>query len=87
LQHPTAVKGAKPEVIDHSQDGRRRHVENSSACYKMGYYRPILIQIGKQTDKNMLSKKSQKQKCRPISKMTAAPAIFAIRWAFSDQFG
>jgi hypothetical protein len=33
------VKNAKPEVTDRFEDGRRRHVGNSSACYKMGNYR------------------------------------------------
>jgi hypothetical protein len=42
-------------VIDRFQDGRRRHVGNSSECYKMGKYHPILMQIGTQTEKNMLS--------------------------------
>jgi hypothetical protein len=39
------------------QDGRRRHVGNSSECYKMGNYHPILMKIGTQTKKNMLSLK------------------------------
>jgi hypothetical protein len=42
-------------VNDRFQDGRRRHVGNSSACYKMGNYHPILMEIGTQTKKNMLS--------------------------------
>jgi hypothetical protein len=42
-------------VTDRFQDGRRRHVENSSECYKMGNYHPILMQIGTQTKKNILS--------------------------------
>jgi hypothetical protein len=44
-------------VTDRFQDGRRRHVGNSSECYKMGNYHPILMQIGTQTKKNMLSLK------------------------------
>jgi hypothetical protein len=44
-------------VTDRFQDGRRRHVGNSSECYKMGNYHPILMQIGSQTKKNMLSLK------------------------------
>jgi hypothetical protein len=44
-------------VTDRFQDGRRRHVGNSSECYKMGNYHPILMQIGTQTKKNMLSSK------------------------------
>jgi hypothetical protein len=45
------------EVTDRIQDGRRRPFGNSSACYKMGNYHPILVQIGTQTKKNMLSLK------------------------------
>jgi hypothetical protein len=44
-------------VTDRFQDGRRRHVGNSSACYKMGIYHPILMKISTQTKKNMLSSK------------------------------
>jgi hypothetical protein len=29
-------KVTKAEMIDRFQDGGHRHVENSSACYKMG---------------------------------------------------
>jgi hypothetical protein len=38
----------------------RRHVGNSSACYKMGNYHPILMKVGKQTKKSMLSSKITK---------------------------
>jgi hypothetical protein len=48
-------KVTKAEATDRFQDGRRRHVGNSSACYKMGNYHPILMKIGIQTKKNMLS--------------------------------
>jgi hypothetical protein len=44
-------------VTDRFQDGRRRHVGNSSECYKMGNYHPILMKIGTQTKKNILSLK------------------------------
>jgi hypothetical protein len=44
-------------VTDRFQNGRRRHVGNSSERYKMGNYHPILMQIGTQTKKNMLSSK------------------------------
>jgi hypothetical protein len=44
-------------VTDRFQDGRRRHVGNSSACYKIDKYHPIVMQIGTQTKKNMLSSK------------------------------
>jgi hypothetical protein len=42
-------------VTDSFQDGRRRHVGNSSACYKMGNYHPILLKFGTQTKTDMLS--------------------------------
>jgi hypothetical protein len=32
-------------------------IGNSSECYEMGNYNPILMQIGTQTKKNMLSSK------------------------------
>jgi hypothetical protein len=54
---PTIVKSATPEVTNRFQDGCRRHVANSSECYKMGKYHPILMKIGTQTQKNMLSLK------------------------------
>jgi hypothetical protein len=44
-------------VTDRFQDGCRRHVGNSSECYKMGNYHPILMKIGTQTKKNLLSLK------------------------------
>jgi hypothetical protein len=56
-RHPVKLRNAIPEVTDHFQDGRRRHVENSSECYKMGNYHPILMKIGTQTKKYMLSLK------------------------------
>jgi hypothetical protein len=42
-------------MIDHFQDGRRRHVGNSSACYKMGNCHRTLLKIGTQTKTDMLS--------------------------------
>jgi hypothetical protein len=54
---PTIVKNAIPEETNRFQDGCRRHVGNSSECYKMGKYHPILMKIGTQTQKNMLSLK------------------------------
>jgi hypothetical protein len=48
-------KVTKAEMIDRFQDGRRRHVENSSACYEMGNYRRTLMKIGAQTKTDMLS--------------------------------
>jgi hypothetical protein len=52
-----SLRITKAEVLAEFQDGRRRHVGNSSACYKMGNYHPIFTQIGTQTKKNMLSSK------------------------------
>jgi hypothetical protein len=53
-------KVTKAEMIDRFQDGRRRHVGNSSACYKMGNYHRTLMKIGTQTKQNMLSSKVTK---------------------------
>jgi hypothetical protein len=47
-------------VTDRFQDGRRRHFGNSSACYKMRNYHPILMKIDTQTTKSMLSSKITK---------------------------
>jgi hypothetical protein len=44
-------------MIDRFQVGRRRHVRNSSACYKMGSYQRTLTKIGTQTKTDMLSSK------------------------------
>jgi hypothetical protein len=44
-----------PEVKAKFQDGHRRLFGYSSQCYKMDNYHPILMQIGTQTKKNMLS--------------------------------
>jgi hypothetical protein len=52
-----SYKITKAEVLAKFQDDRRRHVGNSSACYKMGNYHPILTQIGTQTEQSMLSSK------------------------------
>jgi hypothetical protein len=49
-------------VTDRFQDGRRRHVRNSSECYKVGNYHPILMKIGTQIKKNMLSSNIRKAK-------------------------
>jgi hypothetical protein len=56
------IKNATSEVTNRFQDGCRRHVGNSSECYKMGKYHPISMKIGTQTQKNMLSLKSQYRK-------------------------
>jgi hypothetical protein len=45
-------------VTDRFQAGRRRHVGNSSACYKMLNYHPIYMKSGAHTD--MLSLKITK---------------------------
>jgi hypothetical protein len=44
-------------VTDRYQNGRRRHVGNSSECYKMVNYHPIFMKIGTQTKKSMLNSK------------------------------
>jgi hypothetical protein len=49
-------------VTDRFQDGRRRHVGNSSECCKMGNYHPISMKIGTQTEKNIVIFKVTKAK-------------------------
>jgi hypothetical protein len=46
LKNILSSKVLKAEMTDRSQNGRRRHVGNSSACYKMGNCHPTLMQIG-----------------------------------------
>jgi hypothetical protein len=52
-------KLTKAEMMDRFQDGRR-HVGNSSACYKMGNYHPIPMKIGTQTKKKHAEFQSHK---------------------------
>jgi hypothetical protein len=47
-------------VTDRFQDGRRRHFGNSSACYKMDTYHPVLMKFGTQTKTGMPSSKIAK---------------------------
>jgi hypothetical protein len=47
-------------MINRFQNGRRGHVENSSACYKMGNYHRTFMKIGTQTNTDMLSSKVTK---------------------------
>jgi hypothetical protein len=74
MRLPVKLKNATPEVTDRFQDGRRRHYENSSECYKLGNYHPILLKIGTPTKKIMLSSKKYR-KCRPSFKMAAAAIL------------
>jgi hypothetical protein len=53
-------KVTKAEVTDRSEDGRRRHVGNSTACYKMGNYHRTLMKIDTHTKTDMLSSKVTK---------------------------
>jgi hypothetical protein len=79
-------------VTDRFQDGRRRHVGNSSECYKMGNYHPILMQIGTQTEKNMLSLKITIPEVTIKFKIKMAAAAIleieerAIKWAITPDF-
>jgi hypothetical protein len=50
-------KVTEAEVTDRFPDGRRRHVGNSSACYKMGNYHRTFMKIGTQTKADMLTSK------------------------------
>jgi hypothetical protein len=47
-------------VTDRFQDDRRRHLENSIACYKMGNYHPVLMKFDTQAKKGMASSKITK---------------------------
>jgi hypothetical protein len=51
------VRTATGEVTDRFQDGCHRHVENSSACYKIGNHHRTLMKIGTQTKTDMLISK------------------------------
>jgi hypothetical protein len=55
LQVYEEIQTTTPEVTDRFQDGRRRHVGNSSACYKMGNYHPDFDENWYKTKKSMLS--------------------------------
>jgi hypothetical protein len=50
-----SLKITNAKVQAQFQHGRRRHVGNSNACYKMGNHKPILMQIGIQTKKSKSS--------------------------------
>jgi hypothetical protein len=58
--NPIKVDKLVCDVTDRFHDSRRRHFGNSGACYKMGNYHPIFMQIVTQTEKNMLKSKSTK---------------------------
>jgi hypothetical protein len=61
-KHMMSSKITKAQVCTNFQDGRRRHVGNSSACYKMGNYHPISTKIGTQTKTTFRLQKSPKRK-------------------------
>jgi hypothetical protein len=78
-------------VTDRFQDGRRYHVGNSSACYKMGNFRPISMKIGTQTNTDMLTSKITKAEVYGyfqdgrscfLGKLSAC----YIKWAIIAQF-
>jgi hypothetical protein len=77
-------------VTDRFKDGRRRHVGNSSECYKMGNYRPIFMKLVHRLTHPCRVPKSQKRKCVSIFKMAAATILEIqvrdIKWAIIDQF-
>jgi hypothetical protein len=50
------------EVYGHFQSGRLGYLGNSSACYKMGNYRPNSMKFGTQINADMLSSKITKRK-------------------------
>jgi hypothetical protein len=77
-------------VTDRFQDGRRHHIGNSSACYRMGNYNPILMQIATyRLRKACRVQKLQNQRRSPSFKMTAAAILFiemnAIKWAITTR--
>jgi hypothetical protein len=61
-------KKAKPELTDRFRDGpasemaagRRCYLGKSSACYKLGNYRPLSMKLGTQTKTDMQSSKITK---------------------------
>jgi hypothetical protein len=66
------------------------HIGNSSECYKIGNYHPILMKIGIQIKKSMPSSEITKQGRGSSFKMAAA-AIFliqvsAVKWAITTRF-
>jgi hypothetical protein len=73
-------KVTKEEVTDRFEDGRRRHVGNSSACYKMGNYHRTLMKIGTQTKTDMLSSKVIKAEAygKKTAKIFYSPAEASI---------
>jgi hypothetical protein len=56
----------------------------------MGNYHPILMKIGTQTKKHMLSSKNHRSGSEPIFKMAAAAMleiqVHAIKWAITTRF-
>jgi hypothetical protein len=58
-------------VTDRFEDGRRRHVRNSSACNKMGNYHRTLMKVGTQTKADMLSSKVIKAEAEAYGKKAA----------------
>jgi hypothetical protein len=48
-------KVTNAEMIDRFQDGRCRHVETSSAFYKLGNFLRTFMKMGTHTKQNMLS--------------------------------
>jgi hypothetical protein len=77
-------------MTDRFQDGRRRHVGNSSACYKIGNYHPILMKIGTQTKTDMLSSKITKAEVlinfQDGRRRHLGNSSDAIKWAITPIF-
>jgi hypothetical protein len=77
-------------VTNRFQDDRRRHVGNSSECYKMGNYHPILMKIGTQIKKNMLNLKITKAEVQTQFQDGRAAILLiklkAIKWAIITRF-
>jgi len=59
-------KSQKRGIPPFFQDGRRRHLWNSSACYKIGISHWILMKFGTQTNEITPSSKITKSWCAAI---------------------
>jgi hypothetical protein len=84
-----SLKVTTTELQIKFQDGRR-HVGNSSECYKVGNYHPNLMNIGIHTEKSMPSLEITNQKRRSSFKMDAAAMLKiemnAVKWAITTRF-
>jgi hypothetical protein len=80
-------KITKGEVYANFQDARRRHFGKSSACYKMGNYRPVSMKFRTQTNTDMLSSKIAKagEEVNVAAATILEIQVNATKWAFIAQ--